>query len=181
MKGQAFIVFRDINSATSARHALDNALVFGKNLKVNFAKSTSDTIAKLSGQFSQKDKAKRDQERRKRREEEYQMIIKKQKEIGVGGSTKEKKEVKEVTQTKQQLLTPNNILFIENLTSDITEPILRVVFSKYNGFKEVRLYPGRGIAFVEYDTEINAGAALLGLNNYALTNECILHISFAKK
>jgi hypothetical protein len=48
------------------------------------------------------------------------------------------------------------------LTSDITETLLRNVFSKYNGFREVRYYPGKGICFVEYDTEINAGGALLG-------------------
>lgn len=59
-------------------------------------------------------------------------------------------------------LAPNNILFVENLSADITEPLLRNVFSKYNGFKEVRLFSGKGVAFVEYDTEINAGGALLG-------------------
>ena len=66
------------------------------------------------------------------------------------------------TTNKNQLLTPNNILFVENLTQDITESILTAVFSKYNGFKEVRLSQGKGISFVEYDNEINAGAALLG-------------------
>lgn len=59
-------------------------------------------------------------------------------------------------------ITPNNILFIENLTQDITENLLRNVFSKYNGFREVRFYPAKGISFVEYDTDINAGGALLG-------------------
>jgi len=78
-------------------------------------------------------------------------------------------------------LEPNNILFIENLSAEITEPVLRTVFGKYNGFKEVRLFPGKGISFIEFDNEINAGGALLGLNNLHLTNDCILQISFAKK
>lgn len=91
------------------------------------------------------------------------------------------KPVKKETAQKNQLLQPNNILFVENLTQDITESILTAVFSKYLGFKEVRLSQGKGIAFVEYDTEINAGAALLGLNNLHLTADCMLQISFAKK
>jgi RNA recognition motif-containing protein len=79
------------------------------------------------------------------------------------------------------MIAPNNILFVENLTQDITEPILKTIFGKYNGFKEVRLFSGKGIAFIEYDTDLNAGTALLGLNNMSLTNDCILRISFAKK
>ena len=76
---------------------------------------------------------------------------------------------------------PNNTLFVENLANDMTEPILRTVFSKYGGFREVRLFPGKGIAFVEYDSEVNAGGALLGLNGLNLTTDCVLKISFAKK
>ena len=32
MRGQAFVVFKDLNSATSARHGLDKSLVFGKEM-----------------------------------------------------------------------------------------------------------------------------------------------------
>ena len=76
---------------------------------------------------------------------------------------------------------PNNLLFIENLPKDISEPILKTVFDKYNGFKEVRYFPGKDIAFVEYDNEINAGGAKLGLNGLNLTTDYVLRISFAKK
>ena len=55
------------------------------------------------------------------------------------------------------------------------------MFSKYVGFKEVRLSQGKGIAFIEFDNEINAGAALLGMNNLNLKADCKLQISFAKK
>lgn len=91
------------------------------------------------------------------------------------------KPVKKEAPAKNPLLQPNNILFVENLTPDITESILTAVFSKYVGFKEVRLSQGKGIAFIEFDNEINAGAALLGMNNLNLTADCKLQISFAKK
>ena len=34
MKGQAFVVFKDLNEATSARHGLDNSLIFGKEMVI---------------------------------------------------------------------------------------------------------------------------------------------------
>jgi hypothetical protein len=34
MKGQAFVVFKDLNAATSARHGLDNSLIFGKEMVI---------------------------------------------------------------------------------------------------------------------------------------------------
>jgi U2 small nuclear ribonucleoprotein B'' len=92
--------------------------------------------------------------------------------------TEQKIEKKEM---RPQFTSPNNTLFVENLTPDISEAILKTVFGKFNGFKEVRLFTGKGIAFIEYDTDMNAGTALLGLNNMPLTNECTLHITFAKK
>jgi U2 small nuclear ribonucleoprotein B'' len=183
MKGQAFIVFRDISSATNAKHALDNAIVFGKEIKVNYSKNISDILLQQTGQYTHKDKVKRDEERRKRRDQEYQELKKKsqkEREKKLQGAVPKTKVEANVPASNQQL-PPNNILFIENLPADISEPILRSVFGKYNGFKEIRLYPGKGIAFVEYDNEINAGGALLGLNNLHLTADCVLKISFAKK
>jgi len=93
----------------------------------------------------------------------------------------EKTIVKKEAPAKNQMLEPNNILFVEHLTPEITESILTAVFSKFAGFKEVRISQGKGIAFVEFDNEINAGAALLGMNNLNLTADCKLQISFAKK
>ena len=82
----------------------------------------------------------------------------------------------------------NNILFIENLSSQISEPMLKNLFAQYLGFREVRILSGKGIAFIEYDNEINAGTALvgkdisyIGLNGLQLTPDCVLQISFAKK
>jgi U2 small nuclear ribonucleoprotein B'' len=183
MKGQAFIVFRDISSATNAKHALDNALILGKEIKVNYSKNISDILLQQTAQYTHKDKIKRDEERRKRRDQEYLELRKKtqkEKEKKVQGTIPRAKAEAHAPLSNQQL-PPNNILFIESLPADISEPILRSVFGKYNGFKEIRLYPGKGIAFVEYDNEINAGGALLGLNNLHLTADCVLKISFAKK
>jgi len=39
----------------------------------------------------------------------------------------------------------------------------------------------KGVCFVEYDNEINAGTAMMGLNGLLITQDCNLKITFAKK
>jgi len=38
-------------------------------------------------------------------------------------------------QPQQELLSPNNTLFVESLTKDVTDVILTNLFSQYSGFK----------------------------------------------
>ena len=138
-----------------------------------------------------KDKVKRDIEKKKKREEDIKVFKKKKEDKDKLAPKKDKDIVRKdfVDQTKKsQSLTPNNILFIENLSSQISEPMLKNLFAQYLGFREVRILSGKGIAFIEYDNEINAGTALvgkdisyIGLNGLQLTPDCVLQISFAKK
>ncbi|KAI1499624.1 hypothetical protein F5X99DRAFT_410810 [Biscogniauxia marginata] len=51
MRGQAHVVFRDIQAATQAMRSLDGFQFLGKDLRVQYAKSKSDTIAKLDGTY----------------------------------------------------------------------------------------------------------------------------------
>ncbi|KAF2876326.1 hypothetical protein BDV95DRAFT_602322 [Massariosphaeria phaeospora] len=51
MRGQAHIVFRDIDSSTQAMRALQGFTFFGKDMKIAYANTKSDTIAKLDGTF----------------------------------------------------------------------------------------------------------------------------------
>ena len=53
---------------------------------------------------------------------------------------------------------------------------------RFPGFKEVRLVPGRhDIAFVEFETEVQAGAAKDALQGFKITPTNAMKISFAKK
>lgn len=180
MRGQAFIVYKDLNSATTAKNFINGTNAFGKPIKVNYAKNYSDVILKLNGALTQKEKIRRDAERRKRRDQEYKNKVTSTKQTERKAIEDKYLTTKSVTVASYKE-SPNHILFVENLTPEISEGILKTIFSKYNGFKEVRLFQGKGVAFVEYDNEINAGAALLGLNNLLLTDNCILKITFAKK
>jgi RNA recognition motif-containing protein len=104
-------------------------------------------------------------ENKKKREEELKAYKKKREEKEKNAPKKEKEIVKKETVEqfkKPPTLTPNNILFIENLSTNISEPMLKNLFAQYLGFREVRILSGKGIAFIEYDNEINAGTALVG-------------------
>ncbi|OAL06602.1 RNA-binding domain-containing protein [Phaeosphaeriaceae sp. SRC1lsM3a] len=51
MRGQAHIVFRDLDAATQAMRALQGFNFFGKDMQIAYAKTKSDTIAKLDGTY----------------------------------------------------------------------------------------------------------------------------------
>ncbi len=59
-----------------------------------------------------------------------------------------------------EYLPPNKILFVQNLPEDYDIDGLTAVFGRFEGFREVRLVPGRkGLAFVEYEAEAGAISA----------------------
>ena len=76
---------------------------------------------------------------------------------------------------------PNKVLLAQNVPEDTAAETLTSLFSQYPGFQEVRLVPGRGMAFVEFDTETSATPALQGLHNYKLTESAYMSLSYAKK
>jgi len=51
MRGQAHIVFRDVQASTQAMRALDGFQFLGNELKVSYAKSKSKIISQLDGTF----------------------------------------------------------------------------------------------------------------------------------
>ncbi|KAK2626526.1 hypothetical protein QTJ16_003701 [Diplocarpon rosae] len=51
MRGQAHVVFRDVQTATQAMRSLQGFEFFGRQIQIQYAKSKSDVIAKLDGTF----------------------------------------------------------------------------------------------------------------------------------
>jgi U2 small nuclear ribonucleoprotein B'' len=76
----------------------------------------------------------------------------------------------------------NKILFVEGLPEATSANMLSLLFKQFPGFAEVRMVDARpGIAFVEYDSELNSSVALSGLAGFKVTPENALRISFAKR
>jgi hypothetical protein len=61
---------------------------------------------------------------------------------------------------------PNSILFVENLPEQANDKMLAALFSQYPFFKEVRMVPGKRVAFVEFEHEVHATTAMTGLQHF---------------
>lgn len=184
MRGQAFVCFLDISSATNAMRAMQNFPLFDKPMRIQFAKQQSDIIAKLNGTFVERERKRPE----KRKAEELPDSKKPKKQDTKKPETKKPDGSRPAQapassaslQPKQ--LPPNKILFVENLPEQTTELMLSMLFQQYTGFKEVRTVPGKhGVAFVEFDNETDAGAAMTGLQHFKITPTNLMVISYAKK
>ncbi|XP_077301705.1 U1 small nuclear ribonucleoprotein A snf [Arctopsyche grandis] len=186
MRGQAFVIFKEISSATVALRSMQGFPFYDKPMRIQYCKSDSDVIAKMKGTF---------QERPKR--------VKQPKGIHEDGSGKKKKSKENrnagamsmnnlpmgVNAPMQQMLggppaeqPPNQILFLTNLPDETSEMMLSMLFNQFPGFKEVRLVPNRhDIAFVEFANEIQSAAAKDALQGFKITPSHAMKISFAKK
>lgn len=167
LRGQAFIIFKDIESASRALRTMQGVTFYDKILKIQYAKTESDSITKQRGTFVQ-------------RPARPKLEIKKREKDPTAGTTNGQHH--RLTDENVQDQDPNNILFLTNLPEETNEGMLAMLFNQFPGFKEVRLVPGRSdIAFVEFENEFLSGTAKEALNGFNLSPTHKLRITFAKK
>ena len=161
MRGQAFVIFKEVPSAVAAIKSMQGFPFYDKPMRIAFARTDSDIIAKMKGTY---------QERPKRAPTE---------------SRKSKKKAAREAAAAQGRVgdaPPNQILFLTNLPEETTETMLSMLFNQFPGFKEVRLVPGRhDIAFVEFENELQSATARDALQGFKITPSASMKISFAKK
>ncbi|XP_040262116.1 U1 small nuclear ribonucleoprotein A [Bufo bufo] len=63
MRGQAFVIFKEVNSATNALRSMQGFPFYDKPMRIQYAKSDSDIISKMKGTFVDQDRKR--QEKRK--------------------------------------------------------------------------------------------------------------------
>ena len=56
MRGQAFVIFQDITAATTAAKSMQGFPFYDKPMRIAFAKTDSDIIAKKKGTFQERPK-----------------------------------------------------------------------------------------------------------------------------
>lgn len=167
MRGQAFVIFKEIQSSTNALRSMQGFPFYDKPMRIQYAKTDSDVIAKIKGTFQERPKKIRPPVSK---EEDAPKKKKKNKDPNrvPGGNNAEQP--------------PNQILFLTNLPEETSETMLSVLFTQFPGFKEVRLVPNRhDIAFVEFENELQSGSAKDALQGFKLTPAHAMKISFAKK
>ena len=199
MRGQAFVVFRDLTAATQAVRQMQGFPFYDKPMRLTYAKSKSDASAKLDGTFELKHKAERQAKRKAEREaraaEQASKPIKRAAADAAVGDEPSGKRTRtaaapETTTSSAAsalpvapaVAGPNPILFVENLPTEVNEMMLSMLFQQFPGYKEVRLVPGKaGIAFVEFEDDNQSGAAMRGLQGFKITPQNLMQVSFAKR
>ncbi|KAM8794012.1 U1 small nuclear ribonucleoprotein A [Eudromia elegans] len=220
MRGQAFVIFKELPSAGTALRSMQGFPFYDKPMRIQYAKTDSDIIAKMKGTFVERE---RKREKRKPKGAEgggggkkgapgagapgavagmppmnpaprmmphmpgqpYMIPPPGMAPGGMPPGNTPPQQVRAPPHTRTQGLSenpPNHILFLTNLPEETNELMLSMLFNQFPGFKEVRLVPGRhDIAFVEFDTEVQAGAARDALQGFKITQSNAMKISFAKK
>lgn len=56
MRGQAFVIFKEIGSATNALRTMQGFPFYDKPMRISYSKSDSDAIAKIKGTFKERPK-----------------------------------------------------------------------------------------------------------------------------
>lgn len=81
-----------------------------------------------------------------------------------------------------EYLPPNKILFVQNLPEAYDIDNVTSIFSRFDGFREVRLVPGRrGIAFVEYDNEQGAITAKENTAGMVLSDSNTIKVTYQRQ
>ncbi|XP_071996530.1 U2 small nuclear ribonucleoprotein B'' [Engystomops pustulosus] len=177
MRGQAFVIFKELASATNALRQLQGFPFYDKPMRIQYAKTDSDVISKMRGTFGDKEK-KKDKKKNKAQEQAANAANKKSllaadMDSAAPGAA------------QNQLVLdnpPNYILFLNNLPEETNEMMLSMLFNQFPGFKEVRLVPGRhDISFVEFENENQAGSARDALQGFKITPSHAMKITYAKK
>lgn len=56
MRGQAFVIFKEISSATNALRTMQGFPFYDKPMRISYSKMDSDVIAKMKGTFKERPK-----------------------------------------------------------------------------------------------------------------------------
>lgn len=190
-RGQAWVTYESIESASKAKKALNNIYLFNSPIKVQYAKHRNISILKLNGMYNPYGR------------KAETLEISEAKKLASGpipyhwdfdmGSEDDEIEnyIPSTATTNIEtdapvaaqtyiLQKPNNTLFMQNLPEVADAALLEFLLSQYPGFKEVRVPQGvAGIAFVVFDTIEQATVCLEQFNGYNLEGN-IITIQYAK-
>ncbi|GAB4817686.1 hypothetical protein N2152v2_004732 [Parachlorella kessleri] len=174
LRGQAWVVFERPEDARNALHSMQGFPFFDKPIRITFAKTKSDAVAKLEGSYEERDVELRKQKNKEARDK----LLERSKERQATG-------VPSVAQAAQQAATanmPNKILFVENLPEGTNEAMLTMLFQQFPGFVEVRMVPQKpGIAFCEYQSDVQSTVAMQGLQGFKLATDKAMKVTYARQ
>ncbi|KAL3644756.1 U1 small nuclear ribonucleoprotein A [Castilleja foliolosa] len=185
-KGQAWVIFDEVSSATNALRQMQGFPFYDKPMRIQYAKTKSDVIAKADGTFVPREKRKKHDDKGKKKKEQHDSnhVAAAPAYAGAYGAAPPLSQLPIMggRAVPEGPAPPNNILFIQNLPHQTTSMMLQMLFSQCPGFKEVRMIEAKpGIAFVEYENEMQSTVAMQGLQGFKITDDNPMVITYAKK
>ncbi|KAG8901524.1 hypothetical protein FRC01_009830 [Tulasnella sp. 417] len=170
MKGQAFVVFRDLASATTAMRSLDGELFYEKAMHIEYAKTKSWATSRLEDPNFVPPKhmkisaeaaaiavgsskvtvshAQEDNERKRARDEEMadgESPDKKQRDDDEMDMDDDDEPSGSGTAAPRSVSNqPSSTLRCENLPTEVTDEVLAVLFQQYPGFQSTHVSPVLG-------------------------------------
>jgi RNA recognition motif-containing protein len=193
MRGQAFVVFKDVTAATNAIKGMQGFPFFGSEMQITFARGKSDCVAKLDGTYLPRDAAEKQRKRKldEERREKKKLEREAEKAAAKAAAAAEAAgpeaaagdaEAAPMEEVEEAPTDPNKILFVQGLPAAFPKMALQMLFQQYPGLAEVRDVPGKdGIAFVEFADEMQATVAMNGLQGFKVTSDDHIRITYAKK
>jgi len=172
MRGQAWVVFSSVDTATKAMNRLNGYVFFTKAMKAQFAKANSDVIAKLEGKFVARPRKSKEASNGERASAK-RVKVAADDESGAPAAAS-------AGGGHDSNNPPGPILKVDNIPDDVPKERLVELFSKYEGYMDLRHVPAKMLAFAEYRTTDQAKLAREGLRGHQITASHKLRVNFAK-
>ncbi|KAH9998306.1 RNA-binding domain-containing protein [Russula vinacea] len=147
MRGQAFLVFTDLPSATAALRACDGMIFYNKPMRISYAKSKSyATLRREDPNFIPPNLSHASSAKRLREAEESNMRSKRERvdeddeEMDIDDDDDDEAGAPAPTTSNTQVQ-PSNKLHCSNLPQEVTNGVLAVLFQQYRGFQTAQVKP----------------------------------------
>eukprot|EP00898_Chlorokybus_atmophyticus_P007247 jgi/Chlat1/7523/Chrsp61S07023 len=155
LRGQAWVVFDD------------GFPFYDKPLRIAYAKTKSDAISKKEGTFVEREKKKP-----AAKKAGFMMMMMVMMMIVAAPAVPYGMVAPPARPSAPEgPAPPNNILFVQNLPTQTNDMMLSMLFQQYKP----------GIAFVEFENEMQASVAMSGLQQFKITPTNPMQITYAKK
>jgi len=172
---QAFVVFTDVASATNALTAMQSFPLYGKPMRVSFARGKSAAVEKAEGTYKVREKEKRAREEAAPAERQAAKRARPA-EAEAGG-------VAVAAAVVIAPVMPSKTLLVQNLPAlpaDVLGSMLKDLFGRYAGLVAIRPVEARRLAFVDFADEASSAPALAGLHAFLVDGTNALAVTFAR-
>ncbi|EZG70832.1 putative U2 small nuclear ribonucleoprotein B [Gregarina niphandrodes] len=206
-RGQAFISFKDLESAERAVTDMQGYLYSGKPMRVNFARKESwvhddkrkeEVSTGRQQQAASSDPSSRKpfgiQERERALQQEFlqlqQDLIEYQRSLAASAEERGKRKSFSLSLAKPNEkrakidaptvgAEPHRILFCDSVPDGMEEGDLIALFANFAGFEKVRYIEAKKVAFVDFRTVDNASTALQSISKSGENKG--VHVTYAKR